>query len=59
MGFLRASEAVVEPLVLEREAFVVNSQQMQDRRVKIPDMDRILDNVVTEVVRLTVDRSPV
>ena len=42
--------------MLESQAQMVVAEQMQDRCVKVPDVDGILDDVVAEVVRRPVDR---
>ena len=41
--------------MLESQAQMVVAEQMQDRCVKVPDVDGILDDVVAEVVRRSVD----
>ena len=38
-----------------REALVVDAEQVEHRRLEVVDVDRILDDVVREVVRLAVD----
>src|SRR5687767_1568663 len=45
-------EAEVAALESERELLVIDAEAMQERGVKIVNVDRVLDNVVTEVVRL-------
>ena len=47
-------QADVEALVLDRKSAVVDAEAVQDRRVHVVDVDRIFDDVVTEVVGLTV-----
>ena len=44
-------------LELERQSFVINAEQMQHRGVQIVNVDAILDDVVSELVGLTVGRS--
>ncbi len=46
-----ALEAVGQPLV-------VDAQAVQDRGVQVVDVDRLLGDVVAEVVGLAVDRCP-
>ena len=55
---LDAGQPLVEALVVVREPLVVDAQQVQDRRVEVADVERVLDDVVAEVVRLAVDRAP-
>src|SRR5262252_9469849 len=45
--------AALEP---ERQFGVVDAEQVQQRRLEVVDVDRVLGDVVTEVVRLTVAR---
>ena len=47
-------EPVVASLELEGELGVVDSQAMEDRRLEIVDMDRVLHHVVAEVIGLAV-----
>ena len=54
---LDAGQPLVEPLVAEREALVVEAQQVQHRGVEVADVDRVLDDVVGEIVGLAVDRA--
>ena len=51
-----AGQPLVEALELEGEPFVVDAQAVQDRGVQVVDVDRVLDDVVAEVVGLAVDR---
>ena len=48
-------EAEVAALVLERQSFMVDAEQMQQRRVKVVHMDAVLDDVVAVVVGLADD----
>ena len=57
LAWFHARQSLVEPLIAIRESLVVDSEQPQDRRVEIMDAHRILDDVVGEVVGLSVDRS--
>ena len=42
----------ITALVLEREAFVVDTQEAKERGLEVVDADRIFHNVVAEIVRL-------
>ena len=53
-----AGEPHVEALELEGQAAVVDAQAVQDRGVEVVDVDRVLDDVVAEVVGLAVDDAP-
>ena len=53
-----AREPLVEPLELEREPFVVDPHQMEERGVERVHVDGVLDDVVAEVVGLPEDRPP-
>lgn len=55
LGWLNAGQSLVETLVLEGESLMIDSQQVQDRGVEVADVDRILNDVVGEVVRLSVN----
>ena len=48
-------QSLVEPLVTIREAFVVEPEQRQDRRVEVVNGDGVFDDVVGEIVGLAVD----
>ena len=54
MRFFDARQLRVEPAELVGESRVVDPQAVQDRRVQIAQVDRILDDVVAEVVGLAV-----
>ena len=47
-------EPVVAPLITVGEAFMVNPHEVLNGRVKVMHMDRILGDVVTPIVCLTV-----
>ena len=47
---LSQGQALVEALVLELEAVIVDAEQVQDRGIDLVDMDGIPDDVVAEVV---------
>ena len=55
--WLHPSEPQIEPLILERESLMIDAQQMKRRGMEVSDVNRILDNVVREIVGLAVDRS--
>ena len=48
-------QSILPPLVLEQESFMIDPQQVQDRRVEIVNVDRILGDVVREVVGASMD----
>src|SRR5579883_2990127 len=52
---LDAGQALIESLELEREAFVVDAQAVQNGGVQVVHVDRLVDHVVAEVVGLAVD----
>ena len=54
---LDAGQPLIEPLVAVGEALVVDAEQVQHRGVEVADVDRVLDDVVAEVVGLAVDRA--
>ena len=47
---MNVGQAVIPSLEFERQLGVVDSQAMQNRRVQVVDVDRILDDVVREIV---------
>ena len=47
------SQSIVTTLVTIGELFVVNSEKMQDCRIKIVDVYRISDDIVAVIVGLT------
>ncbi len=49
-----AGQTHVESLKFVRQVAIVDSHAVQDRRVEFVDMDRVLGDVVTEVIRLAV-----
>src|ERR1041385_2354993 len=51
VGFLNASQTLVETLEFERQEAMINPQAMQDSGVDVADVDRVFHNVVTEIVR--------
>src|SRR6185436_16526470 len=48
-------QPIVAALETEREPFVVDSQQMQERRVEVVDVDAVRHDVVAEGTRLAVE----
>ena len=58
MGRHDARELLVEALELVREPFVVEAQQVQDRRVQIADVDWVLGHVEAELVGRAVAPAP-
>ena len=55
MVLLHSSESHIQPLGFERQAFMIDSETMQDRGVHVVDMHGVTDDVVAKVVRFTVD----
>ena len=51
---LDTRQSEVEALKTVAKTFVINPQAVQCGRVKIPDVHRILSDVVTEVIRRSV-----
>ena len=49
---LHARQTLIEALELVDQLLVVHAHQVEDRRVDVPDVDRVLDDVVAEVVGL-------
>src|SRR6188472_2798309 len=52
---LDSSQPLIEPLIPIGEALVVDAHEMQHRGVEVVDVDGVLDDVVAEVARLTID----
>ena len=50
MGFLNPCEPDIQTPKLVRHLFVVDAQTMQERGVQVANVDRVLDDVVAEVV---------
>lgn len=55
---MHVGEPEIPPLEPVREPPVVDAQTVQDRRLQIVDVDRILDDVVGQVVGLPNDGPP-
>jgi len=53
-GGLYPGQFLVEPLERKGELVVVDAEQVQHGRVQIPNVDRVLHDVVTEVIGLAV-----
>src|SRR6185503_275283 len=51
---LDAGEPLVEALEAVAEPLVIEAKQVEERRLEVADVHRILDDVVGEIVRLTV-----
>ena len=51
---MNVGQAELSALVLERQAFVINSHQVQDGGVQVVDVDRVLGDVVAERIGLSV-----
>ena len=51
----RAGETLVKALVAECKSLVLETQKMQNRRVEVVEMDRVSEDVVGEIVGLTVN----
>lgn len=45
------------PLVLERQAFVIDAKEMEDRCLKVVDVDGILNGIHTELVGCAIAHS--
>ena len=49
-GMFHPRELVIESLIFDGEAFVVDAEQVQHGRVEVADMDDVVGNVVSEIV---------
>ncbi len=58
LGRHDAGELLIEALELERELVVIEAEQVEDRRVQVADVHRVLHDVVGEIVGLAVRRMP-
>ena len=54
---MHVGQAVVAALQAECQARMVDAQTVQNGRVQIVNVDRILDDVVAEIIRLAVDQA--
>ena len=54
MLFLNTGQALIQPLELECEPFVINAHAVKDSGIQVIQMDGILGDVVTEIIRLPV-----
>src|SRR4029077_10975105 len=52
---LGADQFLVQALETVSQAILVNTHLVQDCRVEIPDMHRVTDNIIAEIVRLAID----
>jgi hypothetical protein len=57
LGFFHAGQSLIETLIPEGEAFMVDPEQVQDGSMEIAYMNRFVDDVVTEIVGFTVNRA--
>ena len=57
MFMFDAGQSLIEPLELERELFVVDSHAVQYGCIDVVDVNRVFDDVVTEVIGFAVDES--
>lgn len=55
MGLLDSCRGVVQALKAKSEAFVIDSQAVEDGCVEVTYVDRIAGDVVAVVIRLSVD----
>src|SRR4051812_41527682 len=58
VGGLDAGQLLIEPLMANGESLMVEAQEVQHGGVKVADVDRILDDVVGEIVGFAVDHTP-
>ncbi len=54
-GGFDAGQALVEPLIAEREPLMVETQEPEHRGVEVVDVNGVLDDVVGELVGFAVD----
>ena len=54
---MHIGQPVLASLVLEGQLLVVDAQQMENRRIEVMHMDRVLCNVVAEIIGLTITDS--
>ena len=57
MGVLDTGETLVEPLEGVSEALVINTQSMEHGRIEVADVHGVFENIVAEVIGLTVGRA--
>ena len=50
---LNAGKSLIKPLVTEREPLMVNTELVQNGCVQVSDMNRVLKDVVTVVIRFS------
>ena len=48
-------EPIIATLEAMRESLVINAQEVQSGRVQVMNVDRVLNNVVAEIIRLSMD----
>jgi hypothetical protein len=54
-GFLDVSQLQVQALETEGQFLVIDAEAVENRRVQIPDMHRVADDVSGEFVRLAIN----
>ena len=57
-GGLDARETLIEALILVSEPLVIDTEQVKHRGLEVADMDGVLDDVVGELVSLTMHNTP-
>lgn len=57
LGGFHARQPLIQALVAVDQSFVVDPQHVEDGCVEVSNMDRILHDVVGEIIRLSVDRA--
>ena len=55
LGLVHTGETFLEPIAIETQLFKIQTEQMQNRGMKIGDADTILHRRVPKLVRGTVD----
>ena len=51
MRFLNPCKFDIQTLIPVRESVVVDAELMENRRLKVPDVNRIFHNIIREIVR--------
>ena len=55
MGRFDTGQSLVKSLRLVAELLVVKTEQMQDRRMEIVDVDRVFHNIIAEIVSFPIN----
>src|SRR5687768_13496195 len=55
VSLLHAGELHIQALIAVRKPLVIDPEQMKDRRLEVPDVNRISHNIVREIVRFSID----